>query len=66
MTFAIISLTIAIFWLGLTIRDELRELRESFETGPMVDSDELHEITIALTEISSTLQWMADNPKERG
>lgn len=66
MIFLLVAIVIVIFWLGLTIRDELRELRESFETGPMVDSDELREISAALTEISSTLQWMADNPKERG
>lgn len=65
MTLALIAVMFAIFWLGLTIRDEMRELRESFETGPMLDNDELREISTTLTEISSTLQWIADNPRER-
>lgn len=66
MIWAILVAAFMIFYVGTRISRELHELRESFETGPMMDSDELREISITLTEISSTLQWIADNPRERG
>lgn len=58
MTFAIIAVMLAIFWLGLTIRDELRELQETLET-------EVGAIVTELERIADALEWSNDNPRER-
>lgn len=65
MILAIISITFVLFLLGLTIRNEFRELRACIEDTPIIDNDELRKISTALTEISSNLKWIADDKVNR-